>query len=175
MLLYHPMLILVIIVTAGVGLCLGYVGQRVATQRKRRASEERVRQVLQEAEREAENKIREALLEAKDSWYQTKARLEQEAEATKLERQHLEKKILLRKEALKPKVEHLEEKEHALQRRDYSLVKREELYARKEQELGTLLATQLHTLEQIAHMTAAEAKQQLTDRMLAEARSEAAE
>src|SRR5262245_12438914 len=99
-LLYHPLLIVIVIVAAGVGLCLGYVGQRVATRRRRRESEERVHQVLQEAEREAESKIREALLEAKDSWYQTKARLEQEAEATKLELQRLEKKILLREESL---------------------------------------------------------------------------
>src|SRR6266568_4386196 len=76
MLLYHPLLIVVMIVAAGVGLCLGYVGQRIATQRKRHTLEERVRQVLQDAEREAESKIREALLEAKDSWYETKARLE---------------------------------------------------------------------------------------------------
>ena len=157
------------------GLCLGYIGQRVATQRKRRAAEERVRQVLQDAEREAESKIREALLEAKDSWYQTKARLEQAADATKLELQRLEQKILLREESLERKIEHLEEKEHALQRRDHGLIEREELYARKEQEVATLLATQLHTLEQIAHMTAAEAKQQLVERMLSEARSEAAE
>ena len=61
--LYYPLLIVVMIITAGVGLCLGYIGQRVATQRQRRASEERVRQVLQEAEREAESKMREALLE----------------------------------------------------------------------------------------------------------------
>ncbi len=175
MLLYHPLLIVVMIVAAGVGLCLGYVGQRIATQRKRHTSEERVRQVLQDAEREAESKIREALLEAKDSWYETKARLEQEADATKLELQRLEKKILLREESLERKLEHLEEKEHALQRRDHGLVEREELYARKEQELATLLATQLRTLEQMAHMTATEAKQQLIDRMLAEARSEAAE
>ena len=69
----------------------------------------------------------------------------------------------------------LKRKEHALQRRDHSLVEREELYARKEQELATLLATQMHTLEQIAHMTTAEAKQQLMDRMLSDARAEAAE
>src|SRR5215470_14635254 len=158
------------IIAAGVGLCLGYVGQRVATQRKRRDAEERVRQVLQEAEREAESKIREALLEAKDSWYQTKARLEQEADTTKLELQRLEQKILLREENLDRKIEHLEEKEHTLQRRDHSLVEREELYARKEQEVATLLATHVRTLEQMAHMTAAEAKQQLLDRMLTEAR-----
>ena len=163
------------IVAAGVGLLLGYIGQRVATRRMRRETEERSRHILHEAEKEAESKKREASLEAQASWYQAKAGLEQEAAATKLDLQRLEKKILVREENLERKFEHLEEKEHALQRRDHSLVEREELYARKEEELTTLLATQRHTLEQIAHMTATEARQQLMDRMLSDARTEAAE
>jgi ribonuclease Y len=141
----------------------------------RRETEERAHHLLHEAEKEAESKKREASLEAQAAWYQAKAGIEQEAAATKLELQRSEKKILLREENLERKVEHLEEKEHALQRRDHSLTEREELYARKEQELATLLATQMHTLEQIAHTTAAEAKQQLMDRMLSDARIEAAE
>src|SRR6185503_17291712 len=67
---------------------------------------------------------------------------------------------------LERKIAHLEEKEHGFQRRDHSLEEREELYARKEQELTALLAAQRHTLEQIAHMPASEARQQLMDRML---------
>ncbi len=165
----------IMIVATGVGFLLGYIGQRVATQRTRRETEERMRHILHEAEKEAESKKREASLEVQASWYQAKAGIEQEAAATKLELQRLEKKILLREENLERKFEHIEEKEHALQRRDHSLVEREELYARKEQELATLLTTQMHTLEQVAHMTAAEAKQQLMDRMLSDARAEAAE
>ena len=163
------------IAAAGAGLLLGYVGQRIATQRMRRETAERSRHILHEAEKEAESKKREAALEAQTSWYQAKASLDQETNATKLELQRLEKKILVREENLERKFAHLEEKEQALQSRDHSLVEREGLYARKEQELATLLATQLHTLEQIAHMTTAEAKQQLMDRMLSEARTEAAE
>ena len=163
------------IAAAGVGLLLGYVGQRIATQRTRRETAERSRHILHEAEKEAESKKREATLEAQTSWYQAKASLEQEANATKLDLQRLEKKVLVREESLERKFEHLEEKEQALQSRAQSLVERETLYARQEQELVTLLATQTHTLEHIAHMTTAEAKQQLMDRMLSEARLEAAE
>jgi len=79
-------------VAAGVGLLLGYIGQRVAIQRTRREAEERTRHLLHEAEKEAESKKREAALEAQASWYQAKASLEQEAVATKLELQRLEKK-----------------------------------------------------------------------------------
>jgi len=112
--------VVVMTVAAGVGLLLGYIGQRVAIQRTRREAEERTRHLLHEAEKEAESKKREAALEAQASWYQAKASLEQEAVATKLELQRLEKKILVREESLEHKFEHLEEKEHALQRRDHS-------------------------------------------------------
>src|SRR5262245_12060436 len=162
-------------VAAVVGLFLGYIGQRVATQRRRREAEEYTRRILHDVEKEAESKKREASLEAQASWYQAKAGIEQEAATAKLELQRLEKKNLLREENLERKFAHIEEKEHTLQRRDHSLVEREGLYAHKEQELATLLAAQRHTLEQIAHMTAVEAKQQLMDRMLSDARADAAE
>ena len=42
------------IAAAGVGLLLGYIGQRIATQRTRRETAERSRHILHEAEKEAE-------------------------------------------------------------------------------------------------------------------------
>ena len=83
----------IMIVAAGVGFLLGYIGQRVATQRMRRETEERTRHLLHEAEKEAESKKREAALEAQASWYQAKAGIEQEVAATKLELQSLRKKF----------------------------------------------------------------------------------
>jgi ribonuclease Y len=161
-------------IAAAIGFLLSYRGYRLA-QRTRREAEERAQHIVYEAEKEADSKKREATLEAQASLYQARAQAEQELTAKKLELQRVEEKVHLREEHLERKVEHLEEKEQALQRRDQSLGEREALYGRKEQELATVLTTQLHTLEQIAHLTANEAKQQLIDRMLAEARTEAAE
>ncbi len=90
MLLSSPSIsVVVMTVAAGVGLLLGYIGQRVAIQRTRHEAEERTRHLLHEAEKEAESKKREAALEAQASWYQAKASLEQEAVATRLELQRL--------------------------------------------------------------------------------------
>jgi ribonuclease Y len=168
--LNYPWFIVILIGVIGVGLLLGYVLQYFLSQRQRREAENRARGLLQDAEKAAENKVREALLEAKDSWYQTKARLEQETEAARLDLQRLEKKILGREENLERKLENLELKERDQHRRDQNLVEREEQQSRREHELTTLLATQVRTLEQIARLTAVEAKQQLMERMLAEAR-----
>jgi len=166
-------IIIVIVVAAG---GLGYLLQYLRAQRQRRTASDQAQYNLQEAVREAErvaeNKVREAVLEAKDAWYRAK---EQETEAAKLELQRLEQKIVLREESLERKSEHLDRKEQDLQRRDRHVVEREERFAEQEREVLALLYTQLRRLEQIAGMTAAEAKQQLIDRMLSEARADVGE
>jgi ribonuclease Y len=169
-----PILIGIISAVAAGGL-LGYLLQLVFARRHIRSAERQAQHILREAEKAAEHKVREAVLEAKDSWYRTKALMEQETEATKLELQRLEQRIVLREESLERKSDHLDHREQDLQRRDRQLTEREERYVEREKELTTLLETQVRRLEQIAHLTAAEAKQQLMDRVLAEARTEVAE
>jgi ribonuclease Y len=165
----------IIIVVAVGGLLLGYLLQAMYARRRVRDAEHQAQHILREAEKEAEHRVREAVLEAKDSWYRTKALMEEETAAAKLELQRLEQKLALREENLDRKNTLLDSKEQDLQRRDRQLTEREEQCTEREQELTTLLDTQLRRLEHIAHLTATEAKKQLVERMLAEARSEAAE
>ncbi len=166
--------VVILVMATGIGLCLGYQGYRIA-QRVRREADAQARQIVHDAEKEAEGQKREAALAAQASWFQAKAQAEQEATAARLAIQQLQQDVQLRAEHLDRQVAHLEAQDQALQLRVQHCVEREALSERKEQELATLLATQQHTLEQIARLTAAEAKQQLIDRMLAEARTEAAE
>ncbi|MGE3540012.1 MAG: ribonuclease Y [Candidatus Tectimicrobiota bacterium] len=158
-----------------VGLVLGYVGQLVATKRRRQETEERMRHLLQEADKDAENRKREAMLEAKALQLDVKAQLDEEAKRAKQALEFQEKRIHQHEEQVDRKRAQLEEQEQALSRRTQDMALREQHYVQKEQELSTLLATQMRTLEQMAHMTAAEAKQHLTERVLSEARADAAE
>lgn len=167
-----PLLVWISIAMAAGGLLLGYILRAVLARRQLRAASDQAQHILREAERETENKVREAVLEAKDSWYRTK---EQEAEVAKLELQRLEQKIVLREEHLERQIEHLDRKEQDFQRRDRHLAEREERFAEREKEVLALLDTQVRRLEQVAGMTAAEAKQQLMERMLSEARMDVAE
>jgi ribonuclease Y len=143
--------------------------------RQRHGAEDQAQQILHDAEREAEKKLREAVLEAKDSWYRTKELFEQEAGVSKRELKNREKKLARREEHYERKIELLDQKEHDLQQRDRHFTERQEQFTNKEKELTTLLDSQVRRMEQIAHMTAAEAQQQLMDRMLAEARTQIAE
>jgi ribonuclease Y len=164
-----------IVVAGGGGLLLGYGLRSVWVQHRQRGAEDQAQQILHDAEKTAEHKVREAVLEARDSWYHTKALLEKETEAARREVQRLERKVAQREEHLERKAERLDQKERDLQQRDRHLAEREEHLAQREKELATLLDTQLRRLEQIARMTAAEAQQQLMDRMLADARAQVAE
>jgi ribonuclease Y len=165
---------MIIAVAAG-GVLLGYLLQAMQARRRVRDAEQQAQHILREAEKEAEHRVREAVLEAKDSWYRTKALMEEETATAKLEVQRLEQKLVVREENLERKGDLLERKEQDLQSRDQQLFTREEYCTTQEKELATLLANQVRRLEQLAHLSAAEAKQQLMDRVLSEARSEVSE
>jgi ribonuclease Y len=169
------MLVGIIMVVAAAGLLLGYRIRSVFARRQLQGAEQQAQHILREAEKEAETKVREAVLEAKDAWYHTKALMEKETEGAKLELQRQEQKVAQREENLERKGEQLDRREQECQRRDRHLVEREQEILVQEKEMSTLLESQRRRLEQVAHLTAAEAKQQLMDRMLAEARSEVAE
>jgi ribonuclease Y len=154
------------------GLLLGYILRSVLARRQLRIASDQAQHILREAERATDNKVREAVLEAKDAWYRTK---EQETEAAKLELRRLEQKLVLREEHLERQIEHLDRQEQDLQRRNQHLAERVERFAEREKEVLALLDTQVRRLEQVAGLTATEAKQQLMERMLSEARMDVAE
>jgi ribonuclease Y len=165
---------MIIAVAAG-GVLFGYLLQMMYGRRRVRDAEQQAQHILREAEKEAEHRVRKAELDAKEEEYRKKALIEEEMTAARLEIQRLEQKLAVREENLERKNDFLERKEHDLQRRDQHVSQREGQCTEQEKELTTLLETQLRRLEQMAHLSAAEAKQQLVDRILAEARVEATE
>ncbi|MGQ4809954.1 Ribonuclease Y [Candidatus Entotheonellaceae bacterium PAL068K] len=170
-----PLFIGLMVAVAVGGLFLGYVWQAVGAHRQRRLVEEQAQQLLRNAEKEAEHKVREAVLEAKDSWYRMKARFDEETEAAKREMQRSERHMAQRQASLERHTEEFEHKERKLQQRRRQVAEHEERVVQQEHELKTLLDTQVQRLEQIAHLTAEEAQQQLMEQMLTAARSQAAE
>lgn len=167
--------LLLIILSLVVGGFCGYFFPYGAYRRQQEEAQKQAQNILLEAEKEAERRAREAVLEAKDSWYQMRDRLEQEAKATRQELQRHEQKIQQREEHLERRFEQLEHKEQDLRQRDVALHERTLQYSQQEEALGQVLTSQRHTLEQLAQLSSQEAKQQLMDRMLGEARVDIAE
>lgn len=165
----------IVLVIGGAGLLLGYSIRSVFARRSWHRIQGQAQQTLRNAEKQADDKVREAVLEAKDAWFRKQALYEKEAEASRRELQRLEQKMTQREDSLERKDERLDQKERDLQQRDHHLTERERQFVEEEKQLAKTLEAQTRRLEQVANMTAAEAQQQLMDRMLGEARSQIAE
>lgn len=167
--------IVILIVVVGIGVMCGYLLRYVLAQRKIREAEDHARRIVREAEKEVEEKMRAVAQEAQEASERTQARFAQETDASRLELRRLEEKIAQREEHLERKLIDLDKKEEELQQRDQRFQQRENTYAEKERELVTLADVQTRKLEDIARMKASEAKQQLMDNMLSEARMDVSE
>jgi ribonucrease Y len=149
-----------------IGAAVGYFARKAVAQREVDSAEARARSVLADAERQAEASKREAQIEAKDQ----ALKLRQEAEADLKKRSgEIEKKedrISQREATLDKRAEGIDRKESAFESREAELSRAREQVQAMEERSRT-------ELERIAGMTAADAKQMLSEQIREEAKREA--
>ncbi|HZD71012.1 MAG TPA: ribonuclease Y [Actinomycetes bacterium] len=163
------------------GLMLGFVGG-VIYQRKQATSvlgsaQEQARTLLEDARRQAETTQREAAVEARDAALQ----IRQEAESQSMQlRSQVEgdvrsrlSEVQRREERLLSREEAFEGKLTALDRREEDLDDRERAAERNRRELDQVIEEQRRRLEQVATMTAGEAKAMLVRQIEEEAKRDA--
>ena len=163
------------------GIIVGFV-VGAAYQRKQAAgvlgsADEQARAIIEDARRQAETSQREAAVEARDSALQSRqaaetesSRLRSEAESearTRLvEVQRREERLLVREETIEGKLA-------ALDRREAGLGEREQAADAARRELDEVAEEQRRRLEQIAGLTAADAKAMLVKQVEEEAKRDA--
>ncbi len=150
------------------GMVLGIAYRKKVTEAKIGSAEEQARRIIGDADKIAETKKKEALIEAKEEILQSKNELEREIKERRNEVSRLERRAVSREEALERKMDALEKKDEQLNKK---LKDNDEL---KEQ-LEALRIQQVQKLEQIAGISAAEAKKELVKRIEDEVRHEAAQ
>jgi len=150
------------------GMVLGIAYRKKVTEAKIGSAEEQARRIIGDADKIAETKKKEALIEAKEEILQSKNELEREMKERRNEVSRLERRAVSREEALERKMDALEKKDEQLNKK---LKENDEL---KEQ-LEALRIQQVQKLEQIAGISAAEAKKELVKRIEDEVRHEAAQ
>lgn len=166
--------IVLIIIGLALGTGLGWlISSRIARNRISHASDQ-ARKILSDAERDAEALKREKLLEVKDEWYSKKKEFDQETQTKKNKILAHEKQLEAREENIDRKVELLGKKE-----REQLNLKRELEELRRgldgrQKELERMVSEEIVRLERAAGMSREEARRQLVDNMVNEARSEAA-
>ncbi len=157
-----------LVVGLPVGMVLGIAYRKKVTEAKIGSAEEQAKRILDSADKVAETKKKEALIEAKEEILRSRNELEHEIKERRNEVSRLERRAVSREEALERKMDSLEKKDEQLNRK---LKENDEL---KEQ-LEELKVQQIQKLEQIAGISAADAKKELVKRIEDEVRHEAAQ
>jgi ribonuclease Y len=135
---------------------------------------QRAERTLDEARREGESRIREAELAAKEKLLQARSEFESVSRKRRGELESLEKRLSQKEEGLDRRLEEQGQKEKELSGREQSLAQRDREVAGREKELESLLVEQRSRLEQLAGLTAQQAREELIRSLENDARLEAA-
>jgi len=158
----------------GIGFLAGFLYRKYVMEAHMGSLEALGKRILDDAGKEAEAIKKEAKLQAKDHLYQIKVDFEKETQERRHELNQLERRLL-------QKEEHLEKKGAVVDERETELVKKHRLAAQQEEDLKhqaeryqQLLAEQNTRLEQLAGLSAQEARELLLQSMEREIRADAA-
>ncbi len=147
---------------------------RRAAERARAQAEKEARKLVAEAEREAEAKLREAELTAKEKLHQARNEFEKASRKRRAELEKLERRLTQKEDNLDKRLVEFDRKEKKLGDRERSIGGREKQLDERQGELDELITQERGKLEQIAGLTAQQARDELTKSMETEARMEAA-
>jgi len=137
-------------------------------------AEQRSARVLDEARREAQSLLKSAELSAREELFQSRRRFETETEDTRRGLAKRTEFLDQRDAGLDKKVAYIDQKEAKLEKRDQELKTGLEEVAALREDVERLLREQRQRLEQIAGLSAEKARQQIEEKMIAEARMNAA-
>jgi ribonuclease Y len=151
----------------------------VWVRRKQRRMELEVAQnaaarIVEEAKKDAGAIKKEAELQAKDSVVKEKLEFEKEVRETRRELQTAEKRLVSKEEALDKRIDSIDKRESDLLRREATLKSREKTIEDKSLEYDRQIDGARRQLEQVAGMTRDEARKNLIDQMVEEAKHESA-
>ncbi|MFQ5527284.1 MAG: ribonuclease Y [Thermoanaerobaculia bacterium] len=142
---------------------------RVTSQAQKEAD-----RTLAAASRDADAKLKEAELAAREKLLQARGEFEKASRRQRKELEQLEKRLLQKEDSLQRTGDEVRSAEKSLAKRERRLTGRETALEEKNNELAELISIQRGKLEQIAGLTAQQAKEELMDTMFNEARMEAA-
>ncbi|MDR1847976.1 MAG: ribonuclease Y [Bacteroidales bacterium] len=163
--------VVVSIIAGIVGLGVGVlVSTTIFTKKLQRRS----LKVLQEAEEKAEIIKKEKLLAAKEKFFQMKSEHEKQIQERNNKIAQTEQKIKEQQRSVSQKIEELQKKNNEYNIAKDNLTRQQERLAARQQEVEKTYRQNVERLEQIAGLSAAQAKEQLMETLVDEARSEAA-
>ena len=159
----------------GTGLAAGFFWLRAKQERaETEAAQKTAARILEEAKKDASAIRKEAELDAKDSVLKERAEFEKEVRDSRRELQNQERRLIGKEEAIDKRLESLDKRESELARRDQAIKSRERQVEEQAAEYGRQVDESRRQLEQVAGLTREEAKRNLIDQMVEEAKHESA-
>jgi ribonuclease Y len=153
------------------------IGATVEVRRQAAAkatAEETAKRLIGEAEREAETLRKGAVVTGKEEVIRLRESFEGEARTRRDEIEREERRLADRETTLDRKLEVLDQRDKDLSRRASEFGRREKTVVQREEELEKLVAEERRRLEQLAGLSAQEAKAELIRRLEEEAQADAA-
>ena len=137
-------------------------------------AEETAKRIIAEAEREAETLRKSAVVAGKEELIKLREAFEGEVRGRRSEVEREEKRVIDRETTLDRKFDILEQRDKDFSRRASEFGRREKTVVEREHELDKLIADERQRLEQLAGMSAQDAKSELIRRLEEEALADAA-
>jgi ribonuclease Y len=153
------------------------IGTRVEHDRQaasKSTAEETSRRILAEAERDAENLRKTAVVSGKEELIKLRENFELDVRSRREEIEREERRLSERETVLDRKFDLLDTRDKELGKRASDFGRREKIVTDREQELEKLVGDERRRLEQVAGMSAQDAKNELIRRMEDEAQADAA-
>ncbi len=150
-------------------LFLRRAARRTAAQARRQAAK-----ILEEAEREAETKLREGEIAAKEKLLQARGEFEKASRKRRGELESFERRLTQKEDSLEKRLDEVGQREKQASGHERGLAAREGKLDAREKELEEMVTAERGKLEQIAGLTAQQAKEELLKVMESDARMDAA-
>jgi len=166
--------LLIGVVSLVVGAIIGILLQHAKFQSAREGAIKRAEDIINEAKKEADNIIKNARLEIKELEIKSRAEFEKETREKKDDLVQMEKRLRQKEENLEKKVDFLDNREEELKRREKNLTRREQMVAESEKQYRELLDQAKAQLERVAGLSREDAKKELIQTLIDEAKLEAA-
>ncbi len=148
--------------------------RKAAGNKKILHANELAKKIIDDSKKEADNLKKSIVLEAKEEWYKTQLKYEEEIAVRKRELHSLEKEYNERVHSLDKRLENLDRKENFLQDFEKRLKAQDQEIQKKRSELDKLIDHQNKKLSEIAKLSREEATEILKNNLKNKARNEAA-
>lgn len=163
-------LIISIAVAAVVGYGAGYYLRKLLGEGQLKEAEELGKKIVHEAEREAETCKKSAAVDAKEASLRAKTAIEKESRTKQMELRKLEQDLQRKENELKRTQEDNRQDKRELGKKKEEITRSQEEVRGKRVEYEKLIQQEIKNLETISSFTVAEAKEEIKNRFLDEAR-----